>query len=276
MTPGLVVAGVRIEGISVGGVETCFALPDFGVCLDIGRCPPWAIRHEPLLLTHGHIDHSAGLPYYVSMRAMRHLPPPTIVCPAPSRAALIKGLEAWAELQNDSLQCRVVGVEGGAEVDLGPRGFARAFQVPHRTDALGYTIFRRTRRLKPALAGLAEEEIAARAKGGEEVHEWSERAELCFPGDTTIRVIDLEPSVTQARVLLLECTFVGSDVSPEEAEAGGHVHLEHLVEAQDRFENEAIVLTHFSRRYSRRAVEEAVHHRLSASLRSRIELLLPD
>jgi len=268
-------AGHRIDAISVGGVETCFRVPGFELCLDIGRSPPGAERYGTLLLTHAHIDHAAGLPYYVSLRGLNGAPPPRVFCPAHDRDALWRVLETWASLQADSDRCTLEGVGPGDEIDLGKSRFARVFRSPHRISTVGYTLFRRTKKLKSELHGLPSAEIAARARAGEVVQDVVDVPEICFPGDTTIEVVDREPTVTQARVLLLECTFVGDGVSRAWAKKSGHVHLDDIAERAERFDNEVVVLTHFSRRHRPEQIRELVAEALPESLLSRVQLLLP-
>ena len=269
----LELGGLQIEAYSVGGVETCFQVPAFDVCLDIGRCPRGAERRAVLLLTHAHIDHAAGLPYYVSLRGLLNLTPPRVYCPDFDRDRLQSILDGWAQLQADSDRCQLLGVGPGDEINL-PRGHvARPFRSPHRISTVGYTIFSRRRKLKPELHGLDGAQIAERARRGEVVNEVRERAELCFPGDTRAEVIDTESTVTQARILLLECTFVGPDVSVDKARRSGHIHLDQIAERADLFDNEYILLTHFSRRHPHSHIRAEVD-RLPARLRDRIQLLL--
>jgi ribonuclease Z len=264
----------QLRGRAVGGVETCYEVPTWDLNLDIGRCPPGAERQGTLLLTHGHIDHAAGLPYYVSLRALYGMPPPTIFCPRSAEGPLRDILAAWARLQTDSERCDLVGLDAGDAVPLGPTRFVRAFSTPHRIHTLGYTVFERVRKLKPELRGLPADAIRARAQAGEPVDDVIERPELCFPGDTRISVLDRDPSVATARVLLLECTFVGPDVKPDKAHRGGHVHLDDIAAHADRFENEHVVLVHFSQRYGRSQVEREVAARLPEGLRSRVRLMV--
>ena len=266
--------GLQVDGFSVGGVETCYQIPAFDACLDIGRCPPGAERRSVLLLTHAHIDHAAGLPYYVSLRGLMNMAPPKVYCPAPSRDDLQAVLSAWSKLQSDSERCRLIGVAPGDEIRL-PRGHvARPYRSPHRIATVGYTIYSQRKHLKPELHGLDGAQIAERARQGELVNEVSERAELSFPGDTRIEVVDREPSVRQARILMLECTFMGTGVSIQKAERSGHIHLDQIAERADLFENEHIVLTHFSRRYSDDFIRAEVERRLPPALHERVHLLL--
>lgn len=270
----LALAGHVIRAISIGGIETCFEVPGFDVCLDIGRCPPGVERRGTLLLTHGHIDHAAGLPYYVSMRSLMKHGRPRVYCPRSAHPHLEAILTAWTRLQADTDRCQLIAVDPGDQIPLAADACARTFASPHRIDCIGYTLFRRIRKLRPDLIGLPGEAIGARARAGEVVHEIQERAEICFPGDTRIDVVEREPMVRTARVLLLECTFMEDRVSPATAHAGGHIHLDDIAAHADLFENEAVVLTHFSRRYRPEEIREAVERRLPAALRARVHLLL--
>lgn len=269
------VAGHQLQALSTAGVETCFWVPALDLCLDIGRCPPGAERARTLLLTHAHIDHAAGLPYYVSLRRMIGAPPPRVFCPAHDREALWNILGAWSRLQADSDRCELIGVEPGQDLELSKSTFARTFSSPHRISTVGYTLFRRTKKLKAALQGLPPEQIAARARAGEEVSETRQVPEICFPGDTRIEVVDREPTVTTARVLLLECTFLGPEIPPEQATRRGHIHLDQIAARAEHFENEVVVLTHFSRRYSAEQIRAEVRRALPDALYDRVRLLLP-
>jgi ribonuclease Z len=270
----LTLAGHPVEAISVGGIETCYQLPDFDVCLDIGRCPPGAELRSRVLLSHAHIDHAAGLPYYVSMRALTNMSPPQIWCPKPSHGPLSRLLQVWTELQTDTDRCTLTAVEPGDRIDLGRGAYATAFRSPHRIACVGYTLFRRKKKLREDLENLPGEEIAERARAGEEVNRVIEVAEICYPGDTMVDVIEAEPTVTTARVLILECTFFSPKVDVQKARRSGHVHFDELAERAHLFKNECILLTHFSRRHSPDEIQAAVVG-LPEDLRSRIQLLLP-
>jgi ribonuclease Z len=272
----LVLAGHPIRALSIGGIETCFEVPGFDVCLDIGRCPPGAERRGTLLLTHGHIDHAAGLPYYISMRALYRHPEPKVYVPASALPHVQKMLEAWVALQADTDRCRLTGVEAGDVIPLPHDKAARVFRSPHRIDCVGYTLMSRVRKLKPELSGLGQEQIAERARSGEVVQELIERPEICFPGDTLIDVLEKEEMVQRARVLLLECTFMETRVPVEKARRGGHVHLDEIAARADLFQNEVLVLTHFSRRYRPDEIRSAVASKLPAHLLERTKLLIHD
>lgn len=54
---GVEVEGYGIEGISIGGHETCVIVPSLNVAFDIGRCPARAVHQDFLFITHAHLDH---------------------------------------------------------------------------------------------------------------------------------------------------------------------------------------------------------------------------
>lgn len=54
---GVDLEGYSVEGISVGGQETCVIIPEFKCAFDIGRCPSRAIQQNFVFITHAHLDH---------------------------------------------------------------------------------------------------------------------------------------------------------------------------------------------------------------------------
>lgn len=54
---GVDLEGYSIEGLSIGGQETCIIIPEFKCAFDIGRCPTRAIQQNFVCITHAHLDH---------------------------------------------------------------------------------------------------------------------------------------------------------------------------------------------------------------------------
>lgn len=54
---GFDLEGYSIEGLSVGGQETCVIVPELKSAFDIGRCPLRAVHQNFLFITHAHLDH---------------------------------------------------------------------------------------------------------------------------------------------------------------------------------------------------------------------------
>ena len=54
---GFDLEGYSIEGVSIGGHETCVIVPEFKTAFDIGRCPSRAVQQNFVFITHAHLDH---------------------------------------------------------------------------------------------------------------------------------------------------------------------------------------------------------------------------
>ena len=80
----------HVLGYSVAGEESVIQIPELNINFDIGKCPRPALTADFCLLTHGHIDHSAGIPYYLSQRFFQGMNPGTILCPAKDRPAPLR------------------------------------------------------------------------------------------------------------------------------------------------------------------------------------------
>jgi ribonuclease Z len=71
----------HLIGYSVAGEETVIQVPELNVCFDIGRCPYFALTSDIICLSHAHMDHLAGLPYYLSQRHFQGMKGGTILLP---------------------------------------------------------------------------------------------------------------------------------------------------------------------------------------------------
>ena len=263
-------AGTVVEGISVGGIETCLHLPRKKIAFDIARCPPAVVPREIILFTHCHMDHMGGVAYHCATRALRQLSPPTYVLPKQDVEAFEALFAAWRRLDRSDLEHTTVGLEPGEEFCL-PNGLvARAFRSPHRAPCQGYALISNKRKLLPQLVGSAPEEIERRRRSGETITRNVETVEVAFTGDSLVEVLEREELVRRARLLILECTFLDQRVSVEKSRGSGHIHLDELVERAHLLENEALLLTHFSARYSPGEVIRLLDQRLPAELRRRV------
>jgi ribonuclease Z len=269
------VGGLEVRAVSVGGLETCIELPQLRLCFDIGRCPPTAVRRPTVLLTHAHVDHAGGLATHAAMRDLLGMTPPTWVVPAPNAPDIEALLEVWRRLDRSGMPARIVPAGPGDRIPLEGGRFAIPFRVPHRVYGLGYAVVRPRTHLRPELAGLPPEAVRERRLAGEPVTVTEDVVEVAFCGDTTAEVLDHEPLLARAKVLILECTFLDSRVPPEKARAQGHVHLEDLRSRTERLRQPAILLTHVSARHSAAEILRILDDRLPGELRSRVTPLLP-
>ena len=273
---GLSVAGFEVRGLSSGGIETCIDLPGLGVAFDVGRAPEVAIARGTVLFTHAHMDHMGGVAYHCALRALRRLPPPTYVIGRENAAAFRDLFDAWRRLDRSTLEHRVVEIAPGEELQLSPRLLARPFRALHRAPCQGYALIERKQRLRAEFAHQDGQALRAARESGTTITDAVETPLVAFCGDTLIEVVEREEVVRTARLLILECTFLDARVSVAQSREKGHVHLEEVCERADLFQNEVLLLTHFSSRYASGDVRRILAARLPASLRDRVVPFLPD
>jgi ribonuclease Z len=264
-----------LEGQSRAGHETFFRIRELGLALDIGRCPDVVIPMEHVFITHAHLDHSAGIAFYAAQRKLQQLGVGRIYVPAESAEHVEELLRVTRTLTGSDLRLDVTGVAVGDEVRFSRHHFIRAHAATHRVAARAYELIEARHHLREELWGLPAEEIARLRKTGVSVDEAHERPLLFYTGDTDRGLLETCEAAFKADVLMIECSFIMNGHQDRAAEYR-HIHIDDIAEFADRFENELIVLTHFSRRYSRDEIRDGVRRRLPVSLHDRVRLALPE
>lgn len=260
-----------LRGISVGGVYTSIAVPELGLLFDAGASPRSLAAIDTILLSHGHVDHAGALPALLGIRALHgKTKPPRIVMPAEIVDDLCAALASLSKLQRWSLEIEAIGMSPGDELALRPDLAVRAVRTFHPVPSLGYVVVKKVAKLKPELVGLTGQEIAERRRAGENVSSYEERLELAYATDTLVSVLDHAPELLKTRVLIVEATFLDGRKSIEAARAGCHIHLDEIIERAERFENEHVVLMHFSQLYRPDEVSALLDARLPPDLRKRV------
>jgi ribonuclease Z len=269
----LQLAGTSVDAISVAGMETCIVLPSLKLAFDIGRGPKFAVACSTVLFTHAHIDHMGGLAHHVATRSLLHMKPPTYVVPAEVEDAFHNLLDAFRQLDGSELPCRVIPANPGDAIPLGKGRTVRAFRAVHVVPALGYSIWQEHHRLRPDLVGQSGENIRDARARGEQVSETFATPIVAFTGDSCIDVLDREPVLCQAKLLMMEVSFLDDRVPVAAARKNGHIHLDEVIARADLFENEAILFTHLSARYRQAEAQAILDRRLPEHLKRRVTLL---
>src|SRR6266511_4538092 len=161
--------GLEIEGVSIAGHESFYKVPAFKCLLEFGRAPDDVVGYSTVCLTHGHLDHAAGLAHHASRRRLTGLPPARVF--APEEAA--PDLEAWLaisqRLENVDYGLHLTPVRPGGSVMLRNDLELKVLPGRHRVPTVGYLFSEIKRKLKDEFLGFPGEEIAAMRSKGVEV-----------------------------------------------------------------------------------------------------------
>ncbi len=267
------IGDLEVIGYSVAGEETVVAIPQLDVCFDIGKAPDQIIPINNILLTHGHMDHAAGIAYYLSHRNFCGQSPGTILAPQNLLGPIREIIDAWGRLDGNKVPANLVGVKAGDEYQIKPNLFARVFPTKHSRGSVGYSVIEKRKKIKPEYAGLTGPQIVELKKQGIEIDYPLEIPIVTYLGDTKYVDFSQLEYISQSRILIAECTFY-IDEHTGRAEAGRHMHINEFAALIEKLKNEHIIVTHTTQRTPMWEIRKILKEALPPEKYDRIILLM--
>ncbi len=241
------IEGFTIAGYSVAGEESVICVPELDVVFDIGRAPRECLAINHVLLSHGHMDHAAGIGYYFSQRDFQGIGGGVALVPKPLVGPLENLMAAWSRVEGHPSPHRFIGMAAGDDYAIRRDLLARAFATRHVGATLGFSVIDVRRKLKSEYLGLDSPAIVALKRKGTQITDRVEMPLVTYLGDTARSNYSDIAHVRESRVLLIECTFFDDD-HVRRAKLGKHLHVRDLPEVLEGMNNATIVLTHLTRR----------------------------
>ncbi|KAL3652836.1 mitochondrial 3'-tRNA processing endonuclease Trz2 [Castilleja foliolosa] len=275
---GFELDGYSVEGLSIGGHETCVIVPELKSAFDIGRCPSRAVQQNFLFITHAHLDHimgivqrvkelclvtcklEGGLPMYIATRGLYGLKPPTVFVPPCIKEDVEKLIDIHRTLGQVELNVDLVPLDIGETYEMRNDLVVRPFKTHHVITSQGYVIYSVRKKLRKQYMHLKGKQIEKIKKSGVEITDTILCPEVAFTGDT-MSDFYLDPrsaDALRAKILITEATFLDDSVSVEHAREHGHTHLSEIMEHTQWIRNNTVVLTHFSSRYHLEDIRQGV------------------
>lgn len=255
----------------MAGITTSLVFPDAGVCFDVGQGLPFQNSVPTILLSHGHMDHAAGLPYLIAQKAMTGQPPPEVYMPKALVQPMREIMRIWEKVDGHTYQYQFHEAKPDTEYPLRHPYFFKAFPTFHRIASLGYTVFERKKHLKPEFQNLSPFELGQLRRKGNVLENFFDEPVISFSGDTKIEFLD-QPSVRNSRILIMEVTYWDQKKTVENARTWGHIHLDELLPRLPQLNCEKIVLIHASARYTSSYLKEVIDARVPEHFKDRISL----
>jgi len=265
--------GIKIIGFSLAGEETVVAAPELNVCFDIGRAPREVVSIDNVCLSHGHMDHAAGIAYYLSQRGFIGNAGGRVIVHRSLAQSLQKLMEVWADIEGHHSPGTIDGVQHLEDVALRRGLIVRPFEVNHSVGALGFTLIEIRHKLKAEYLGKSGQQLVALKREGVAIEERTEVPILTYTGDTALgRWLEL-PFVRASQALIAECTFFDRD-HVARARAGKHIHVADLPALLEAVPSAQVLLSHFTRRTDIRAAKRTLQKRLDPDDLTRVSLLM--
>ncbi len=272
---------IRILGRSVAGEESWYALPELNVGFEFGRAPQEIVSIDHIFLSHGHMDHAAGVAYYFAQRLFIDNEPGHLYLPHPLVQPVRDLLAIWGSIDGNEPPGHVEAAVAGFDIAVRRDLVVRPFEVNHpcrtrnRTavTALGFAVIDVRKKLLDEFHGLSGPELVELKKKGVEITRRVEVPLVAYCGDTAPGDFLGLDYVRDARVLLLECTFIDPD-HVGRARAGNHMHITDLRRVLPTLRNERILLTHLTRRTFLLDAREALRRELDEADQARVSFLM--
>ncbi len=252
---------LQFHGMSLSGIRTSLCMPELHLAFDTAQGFPFLIPMKKFFISHGHLDHAAGIPYIISQKNLFRMPvaeyfmPPSLVEP------LTKIMRLWEQIEDHQYKFNFIGV-GLEEIEVNAGHFIKAFPTFHRVESFGYTLFKRTRKLSSHFTGASREEIIKARSAGEIIDQVFDQPLVTFTGDTKIEFLNGPDWIRNSKVLILESTYLDDKKTIQQARDWGHTHLDEIIPHLDDIKSEKIALIHISSRYSmdeaRRIIEQKI------------------
>lgn len=267
-------SGMKVQGQSIAGVSTCFLLPELHTALDVAQGFSWALTQKHYFITHGHMDHAAGIPYIVSQKALTGQAPGNFYMPHSMIQPLTSIMNQWQKMEGHTYDLKFFGVDQNSRIELNRSYFIRPFLTTHRIDSLGFTVFRQSKRLKEEYTGATQDQLIQLRKQNVKIEETIESPLISYTGDTTIEGLFQAPWVADSETLLVEVTYFDQKKTVESARKWGHIHFLELLSHLGQLRCRQIVLIHPSARYKKSYLNRVLQESLPDSDRERVRLFL--
>ena len=260
-------------GYSLAGEETVVAVPELNVCFDVGRAPREIISIDNVCLSHGHMDHAAGIAYYLSQRGFVGAPPGRVIVHRAQAQNIQRLMAVWADIEGHHSPGQIEGVLPGQDVQTRRDLVVRPFAVNHPGNSLGFTVVQVRHKLKPEFMGETGPQLVALKKRGVQIEYRVEVPLIAYCGDTALGDFLDKPHVRDAEILLIECTFFDHE-HIRRARQGDHIHVSDLREVCGRVRSRRIVLTHLTRRTDIRQARRVLPDAIAAGDVERVSFLM--
>jgi ribonuclease Z len=263
----------RIQGVSVAGEQTCVQIPELDVAFDIGTCPRIALSSPWIAVSHGHMDHIAGLPYYFSQRIFQQMGVGKCVCHAAMARSIGAMMRSWVEIENQRTEHEIIGLEPGQQIEVKNNIYLKAVEVSHTVPSLGYSLIERRSKLREEFRDQPQTRLRELKASGVEITRVMEIPLVSYTGDTELSPSLFSDEFSRSQIVITECTFLEDD-HRSRAKVGKHLHIEDLASLMKVWQAPAVILVHMSRRSDIAESRACINRVLGPELSQRIHILM--
>lgn len=256
---------LTITGYSTALFSTWYFVEEFGILMDCGDGVCAALLQKArkvkhVFISHADRDHLTGLLQFQQLNGRDDL-----VIHYPKSSGSFPALAEFTanfdpHISGTQWNPLVAAAEIAIRDDLVVRTVENSHVVTEgdQTKSLSYVVESLRRKLKPEHHGKDGSEIAElrQLHGSDAITDEARSVELIYSGDTPV---ELDGRYRNAKLLIHEATFLTrGEIEPDNPHRNKHSSLDAVMEMVAESDIGALILGHFSSRYSDQQIDEAI------------------
>ena len=262
-----------LEAYSLAGEETVVCFPELNVCFDVGRAPREIISIDNLCISHGHMDHAAGVAYYLSQRGFIGASPGRVIIHRDQATQVQRLMDVWNDIEGHYAPGDIEGVLPGEDVVIRRDLVIRPFAVVHTRTSLGFSAIETRHKLKPEHIGKTGPQLVALKKQGVVIENHIETPLIAYCGDTAVGDFFDLSWVRDAELLVIECTFFEHE-HLHRARVGKHTHVSDLRQVLAHNRSKHVLIMHVTRRTDMRQAKAMLRDAIEPEDLERVSFLM--
>ena len=254
-----------LRGYSRAGLKTSILVDELNIGFDMGYSSERSFSFDNKLISHGHTDHIGALHYDHCARKLFKLNRDKLFimprqCVKPFRMITTAISEMNCGKPGESikifthlLETNIVeseDCENNYQSLINSEYVVKSFIMDHKIKSYGYIVYRKSNKLKKEFQNLPTNEIInlKHEIGVKNITDICYTPLVGYTGDTTIYGVIQYPEFLNVPLLIMECTgFKLDEIS--DCINNKHTHWNDIINYHELFQNEKIVLIHFSQQY---------------------------
>jgi len=261
---------LTISGYSRAGLKTSILIKELNVVFDMGYVNEQAFSFDNKLISHGHADHIGSLHFDYNARKLYNIKKNRLlIMPDQCIKPFLIISSSFSHMNcgkcNDDINIfdsiidgRIISSESIIDdyynlisrSDIESIYWTKSIKMDHKILSFAYIIYRKSRRLKTEYAQIMNDKKAIIELKKQNIDITIEFMQpiVAYTGDTSIESVITNDELLNVPLLIMECTGFGVD-DITDCQCGKHIHINDINKYADKFQNEKIILFHFSQKY---------------------------